>query len=114
MLGMSGSLGIEIADRGPSRIELRTTQGRVRGEGAVDIAPSADGGSTVSMLAIVKPQGFAANMMLGVAMKSMPGLERQIIDGLERGFDDLARELAKPDGEWDAARWQPPGLPARG
>ena len=27
--------------------------------------------------------------------------------GLEEGMTDLAAELAKPDGEWDAAAWQP-------
>ena len=37
-LGVSGRLDVEIRDRGPSRIELRTTQGRIRGEGAVDLA----------------------------------------------------------------------------
>jgi hypothetical protein len=51
--------------------------------------------------------------MLGVALRTMPNLERQVIDGLEAGMDDLAIELAKPDGEWDASAWQPRGLPAR-
>ena len=110
ILGMSGPLGIEIGDRGPGRIELRTTQGRIRGEGAVDIAARADGQTDVSMLAIVKPEGMAASMMLGVALKSMPGLEQRIVEGLEKGFDDLARELAKPDAEWNAEDWTPPGL----
>jgi hypothetical protein len=45
-------------------------------------------------------------------MATMPGLEQRIRDGLERGLDDLVTELAKPDDEWDAAAWQPPGLPA--
>ena len=49
------------------------------------------------MALTVKPQGFAANLMLGVALKTMPGIEQQIIDGLEANLDDLARELAKPD-----------------
>jgi hypothetical protein len=113
LLGVSGSLGIEIGDRGPQRIELRTTQGRVRGEGGVDIAGRPDGRTDVSLVAIVKPQGFAANVMLGAALASMPAMRQRIIDGLEQGFDDLAVELAKPDGEWDAGSWQPPGLPAR-
>jgi hypothetical protein len=43
----------------------------------------------------------------------MPQLEQQVIDGLEANLDDLARELAKPDGEWDPAAWQPVGLPSR-
>ncbi|HEV7809607.1 MAG TPA: hypothetical protein VGO64_03325 [Candidatus Limnocylindrales bacterium] len=112
-LGVTGSLGIEIGDRGPNRIELRTTQGRVRGEGGIDIAARPDGRTDVAMVAIVKPQGFAANVMLGAAMASMPAMRDRIIDGIERAFDDLAVELAKPDGEWDARSWQPPGLPAR-
>jgi hypothetical protein len=61
----------------------------------------------------VKPQGFAANVMLGVALRTMPRLEQQIVDGLEANLDDLALELAKPDAEWDPAAWQPIGLPAR-
>lgn len=50
-------------------------------------------------------------MMLGVALKTMPNVERQLIDGLERSLDDVAVQLAKPDGEWDARAWEPPGIP---
>jgi hypothetical protein len=110
-LGTSGPLGIEIGDRGPGRIELRTTHGRIRGEAGVDIAGRPDGRTDVSMLALVKPQGFAANMMLGVALQARPGLQREIEEGLERAFDDLAVELAKPDDQWDASSWIPPGIP---
>jgi hypothetical protein len=113
-LGVTGPLEVEILDRGPSRIELRTTQGRMRGEGAVDLEPTSDGKTTMTMALTVKPQGFAANLMLGVALRTMPGLEQQVIDGLEANLDDLARELAKPDAEWDPAAWQPVGLPPRG
>jgi hypothetical protein len=112
-LGVSGRLDVEIRDRGPKRIELRTTQGRIRGEGSVDLTPLADGRTTVGMALAVKPDGFAANLMLGVALRTMPQLERQVIDGLEANLDDLARELAKPDAEWDPATWQPVGLPRR-
>jgi hypothetical protein len=111
LLGTSGPLGIEIADRGPSRIELRTTQGRIRGEGAVDITGRPDGRTDVAMLAVVKPQGFAANMMLSVGLQARPGMQDEIEKGLERGFDELATELAKPDDEWDPASWMPSGIP---
>src|SRR5438046_3240367 len=40
-LGLSGPLAIEIADRGPRRIEIRTIEGRLRGEGAADLSPAA-------------------------------------------------------------------------
>lgn len=110
LLGLSGRVGVQIADRGPGRIELRTMQGRVRAEASADINPTADGRTDLSMAVVVKPQGFAANLMLGVAMKTMPNAEKQLAEGLERGFDDLAVELAKPDGEWDAGAWTPPGL----
>jgi hypothetical protein len=110
LLGMSGPVVVQIADRGPGRIELRTTQGRVRAQASADIKPTSDGRTDLSMAVVVKPQGFAANLMLGVAMKTMPNAEERIAEGLERGFDDLATELAKPDGEWDASAWTPPGL----
>jgi hypothetical protein len=111
-LGVSGKLEIQLVDRGPGRIELRTTQGRIRGEGAVDLAPIDGGAQTrLTMALAVKPQGFAANLMLGVALRTMPNLERQIIDGLEANLDSLVVELAKPDGEWNPADWQPVGLP---
>jgi hypothetical protein len=113
-LGMSGKLDVDIRDRGPGRIELRTIQGRIRGEGAVDLTPTADGRTNVDMTLKVKPDGFAANLMLGVALKTMPQLAQQVIDGLEANLDDLARELAKPESEWDPAAWQPVGLPSRG
>jgi hypothetical protein len=111
MLGMTGPVEIEVADRGPNRIELRTTQGRIRGEAAADLAPTADGQTNLSLGLVVQPQGFAANMMLGVALRTMPNVERQVIDGLETALTDLSEELAKPDAEWDARAWTPPGLP---
>ena len=113
-LGMSGRLDVEILDRGPNRIELRTTEGRIRGEGAVDLAPAAGDGTSVTVALEIKPQGFAANLMLGVALKTMPNVERQVIDGLEANLDALAIELSKPDADWDPAAWQPVGLPSRG
>ncbi len=113
LLGVTGSLGIEVLDRSPSRIELRTTEGRIRGEAAADLSPTAEGGTNLALGLAIKPQGFAANMMLGVAMKAMPGIERQVTEGLERGLDDLVVELAKPDGEWDAGSWRPSALPSR-
>ncbi|HEX2755063.1 MAG TPA: hypothetical protein VHM48_06350 [Candidatus Limnocylindrales bacterium] len=113
LLGMSGDLGIEVADRGPRRIELRTTQGRIRGEGVAELAATADGRTTITLDGAVKAQGFAANLMLGVALKAMPSLEKDIVDGLEKGLDELAVELAKSDADWNAADWRPSQLPAR-
>jgi hypothetical protein len=112
LLGITGSLGIEVADRGPGRIELRTTRGRVRGAASADIAP-ADGGTSLSLAVLVKPNGFAANMMLGVALSARPQIRQDVVTGLERGLDDLAIELAKPDDQWDAGAWMPPGLSDR-
>ncbi|HEY7130665.1 MAG TPA: hypothetical protein VH440_00355 [Candidatus Limnocylindrales bacterium] len=124
LLGITGSLGIEVADRGPGRIELRTTRGRVRAAAAADIAPAdpmtgdaaagagpAGDRTMLSILVVVRPQGFAANLMLSAALGARPNLRLEIVEGLEGGFTDLARELAKPDGEWDASAWRPPGLP---
>jgi hypothetical protein len=109
-LGVSGPLGIEIGDRGPNRIELRTTRGRVRGEAAVDIAARADGRSDLALLAVIKPQGMAASLMMSAAVAARPAVREQVEAGVERAIDDLAVELAKPDGEWDPASWMPPGL----
>ena len=111
MLGMTGPVEIEVTDEGPNRIELRTTQGRIRGEATADLAPTGDGRTNLTMALEVKPQGFAANVMLGVALNTMPGARKQVIDGLETALTDLAVELAKPEDEWDAASWQPPGVP---
>lgn len=111
LLGTSGSLGLEIDDKGADRIELRTTKGRIRGEGSVDIEAAGRGKTTVSMVATVKPHGFGAGVMMSAALASRPSIQKDIVKGLERGFDDLAKELAKPDHEWDAASWTPPGLP---
>lgn len=107
LLGMSGPLGIEVADRGPNRIELRTTKGRILANAAADISRAADGRTELALAAEVKPDGFAANLMLGAALRMMPGVEQKVIDELEAGLDDLATELAKPDAEWDAALWEP-------
>src|SRR5919107_2892095 len=65
-LGVTGRLPIQIVDRGPGRIDLLTTEGRIRGEGSAVIAPNGDGRSIVTVDVAVKPQGFAANMILGV------------------------------------------------
>ena len=112
-LGTTGKLDVEIADRSPTRIELRTTQGRILGEGRVDLAPAAGGRTNLTMALEIKPQGFAANLMLGVALKTMPNVEQQVIAGLDRALDDLAVELSKPDDQWDATAWIPPGVGAR-
>ena len=114
LLGITGSPGIEVADRGPSRIEIRSTRGRVRAEAAADIAPNGADRTTLVFDIVVRPQGFAANMMLGVALSARPEIRRQLVEGLERGMDDLAVELAKPDDQWNASAWLPPGLPVRG
>ena len=114
LLGIDGPLGIETIDRGPSRIELRTTRGRVRGEGSAVLA-ALDGGTRtkLTMSLAIKPQGFAANLMLGAALATMPDVQRQVVDGLERGLDDLAIELAKPDAAWDPDSWTPQELSRR-
>jgi len=107
LLGTSGSLGIEVRDAGPGRIELTTTQGRIRGHVTADIAP-ADGGRTNLAIAVsVEPKGMAAGLMLGAALSARPNIRHDLVTGLEEGMTDLAAELAKPDGEWDAATWQP-------
>jgi hypothetical protein len=113
VLGITGDLGIEVVDRGPDRIALRTTQGRIRGDGEADIAPAPDGGTTLTLTGAVVPQGFAANMMMGVALKTMPNLETDIRAAIEKSLDELIVELAKSDADWDAASWQPSALPAR-
>jgi hypothetical protein len=112
-LGIDGPVPLQIVDRGPSRIELRTTDGRIRGEGGIDLTATADGRTTVAVKLAVVPQGFAANLILGVALRTMPNLEQRLIDGLEANLDSLAVELAKPDAAWDPAAWQPVGLPTR-
>jgi hypothetical protein len=111
LLGVSGPLGVEIGDRGPARIDIATTNGRIRGEGAADLTPTADGGTTLTMQLAIKPQGFAANLMLGMATATIPNFEERFRDVMESGMTDLAHELEKPDGEWDPAAWKPPGLP---
>src|SRR5947207_12248550 len=47
-LGLSGRLAIRIVDGGPRRIEIRTTEGRIRGEGAVDLARAPGNRTTVA------------------------------------------------------------------
>ena len=110
MLGVTGRVDVEVADRGPNRIELRTTQGRIRAQATADLEPTSDGRTNLSIAMVVQPQGFAANMMFDVALKTMPGAKRQLIDGLEASLSDLATELAKPDGQWDSGAWTPPGV----
>jgi hypothetical protein len=114
LLGITGSPGIEVTDRGPSRIEVRSTRGRVRAEAATDIKPADGDRTSLTFGIVVKPQGFAANMMLGVALSARPQIRRDLEAGIERGMDDLAAELAKPDDAWDAGAWMPSGLPVRG
>jgi hypothetical protein len=79
-------------------------------EAAADLAPTPDGRTNLTLAMAVQPQGFAANMMLGVALKTMPNVERQVVEGIEATLTDLATELAKPESEWDPAAWKPPSL----
>ena len=110
MFGVTGRLDVEIADRGPNRIELRTTEGRIRVEAAADIVGRPDGRTDLTIGATVRPQGMAASLMLSAALGARPEMRQRVENGFESAFDDLATELAKPDGEWDASSWNPPGL----
>ena len=110
VLGVSGPLDVQVSDQGPNRIELRTTQGRIRGEATADLVATPDGKTALTLEMAVNPLGFAANMMLGVALRTMPGIEQRIVEGVEAALDDLATELAKPESEWDATAWTPPGV----
>jgi hypothetical protein len=107
LLGTSGPVDIEVRDVGPRRIEVATTQGRIRGRATADIAPADGGRTTLSIGVAVEPKGMTAGLMLGAALGARPNLRRELVSGLEDGMTDLASELAKPDGEWDAAAWQP-------
>lgn len=109
VLGVTGLVPIEIRDLGTGRIEMRTMTGRIRGEAAADLKPD-DGGRTALALSIaIKPQGFAASMMLAAGVQ-MAGGRQKLVDSLDRVLDDLVVELAKPTGEWSATTWTPPGL----
>ena len=112
LLGITGSLGIQATDRGPTRIELATTRGRVLAEAVADIAGAADQ-TSLTVRVEARPQGFAANMMLGVALSARPQIRQGLESGIERGMDELAVELAKPDDQWDPGAWMPSGLPVR-
>jgi hypothetical protein len=111
LLGISGPVGVEIDDRGPGRLELRTTRGRIRGAAIAELTPTAADRTNVTLSVTVVPEGFAANVVLGVALKTMPEIERRLAAGLEAALADLATELAKPEDEWDARAWTPPNLP---
>lgn len=110
MLGVSGQLDIEIADRGPNRIELRTTEGRIRVEAAANIVARPDGRTDLTIGTTVRPQGMAASLMMSAALGARPEIRQRVENGFESAFDDLAAELAKPDDQWDASTWNPPGL----
>jgi len=110
MFGVTGRLDVEIADRGPTRIELRTTEGRIRVEAAADIVGRPDGRTDLTIGTIVRPQGMGASLMLSAALGARPEIRQRVENGIESAFDDLATELAKPDDQWDAASWNPPGL----
>lgn len=110
MLGVSGQLDIEIADRGPNRIELRTTEGRIRVEAAANIVARPDGRTDLTIGTTVRPQGMAASLMMSAALGARPEIRQRVENGFESAFDDLAAELAKPDDQWDASSWNPPGL----
>lgn len=110
LLGVSGRLDVEIADRGPNRVELRTTEGRIQVEAAADIAGRPDGRTDLTLGATVRPQGMAASLMMSAALGARPEIRRRVENGIESAFDDLATELAKPDDQWDASSWKPPGM----
>jgi hypothetical protein len=56
LLGIDGPLGIEVGNRGPARIEMRTTRGRIRGEASAILVPINEGMRTrLTVSVIVKP-----------------------------------------------------------
>ncbi len=114
LLGITGSLEIQVADRGPSRIDLQTTRGRILALAEADIVANGADQTSLTITVTAQPQGFAANMMLGVALSARPQIRQGLESGMERGMDELALELAKPDDQWDPGAWMPQGLPVRG
>jgi hypothetical protein len=110
MLGVTGQLDVEIGDRGPNRIELRTTEGRIRVEAAADVIGRPDGRTDLTIGATIRPQGMGASLMLSAALGARPEIRQRVENGIEAAMDDLSTELAKPDDQWDASSWNPPGL----
>ena len=107
LLGTSGSLGIELRDVGPGRIELTTTQGRIRGHIAADIAP-ADGGRTNLAIAVsVEPKGMAAGLMLGAALGARPNIRQRPGDRARGGDDGSCRRAREARRRVGRAAWQP-------
>jgi hypothetical protein len=107
LLGTSGRLPIQVRDGGPGRIELTTTEGRIRGRAVADIAAEDGGRTSLSIAVAAEPKGMTANLLLGAALGARPNLRQELVNGLEDAMTELAAELAKPDGAWDAAAWQP-------
>ena len=103
LLGLDGPVGLRIHDRGPDRIELETLDGRVRGALAALLAPTPDGTSLTLEIAL-RPEGFMGSMALGMAERMVPNLRTRFDEGVSRALEDLARELAVPDAEWDVER----------
>jgi len=109
ILGITGRLPVQVRDLGAERIELRTTDGRIRGESVATIQPAAGDRTALGLSIVVKPQGFAANLMFGAGLQ-MAGGQQKIVASLEKIVDDLVIELEKPDGAWDPRSWMPSGL----
>jgi hypothetical protein len=100
LLGVDGALGIEIKDDGPGRIDVATTEGRIRVRSTAELTATSDGGTSLALGVALEPDGFAGRMMLGAATSMVTDFDRQFRDGVDRIATELAEELSKPDGEW--------------
>lgn len=102
LLGVTGSLGVEVGDRDGRGVDMRTTNGRIRGAVRAAIAPDGTG-TALDLTASVRPDGMVGSMMFSAAKRMRPDLEREFPAGVERVATELAGHLEGTDEAWAAA-----------
>jgi hypothetical protein len=102
LLGVTGSLGVEVGDRDGRGVDIRTTRGRIRGAVTAAIAPEG-AGTALDLAVTVRPDGMVGSMMFSAAKRMVPDLDREFPAGVEHVASELAAQLEGTDEAWAVA-----------
>ena len=102
VLGIRGPIALNIHDRGPSRIDLETLQGRIRFHGSAILETRFDGGTDMTIEMSLRPGGISGRLLLGVGRRVLPGYESVFLPEMEQTVTRLAAALSVADADWSA------------
>ena len=102
VLGIRGPIALEIHDRGPSRIDVKTVHGRIRFHGSAVLETRFDGGTDMTIETGLRPGGISGRLLLGIGRRVLPEFASDVWPGMEQQVSELAAALSLSEADWSA------------